>query len=325
MKNARVLILARAFRREMPQAAELLLAAGCELIESPQWRLLEADELAQVIPGIDACIAGNDRFTREVFLRADRLKVISRWGIGVDAIDLQAATEHGVVVTNTPGLTAEAVADFTFMLLLALARRLQRCEQVMGAGEWDEVCGVDLWRKTLGIIGFGASGRAVARRARGFEMRIFAYDVIPDANAAQQLGVTLTDLPTLLRVSDFVSLHASADESNDNMISEAELALMKPSAYLVNTARGRLVDEWALAEALRTGRLAGAAIDVHRTEPPGPEYCLRKAPNCILTPHSAFNSVETVQAVNRLAVENLLAVLRGERPEHVVNPAVYGT
>jgi phosphoglycerate dehydrogenase-like enzyme len=320
----KVLLLARAFRRELPGSAEPLLAAGCEVIESPEWRLLEADELASVIPGIDGCIAGNDRFTRAVFECADRLKVVSRWGIGVDAVDLAAATDHGVVVTNTPGLTADAVADFAFMLMLVLARNFCRCNDVMCRAEWDEIGGVNVWRKTLGIVGFGAIGKSVARRAQGFEMRVLAYDVAPDIEAAIGLGVTLVGLDTLLAESDFITLHASADDENDSMIGEAQLARMKPTSFLLNTARGRLVDERALARALAEGRIAGAAMDAHRCEPPGGDYCLREAPNCILTPHSAFNSAETVRAVNRAAAGNLLTVLRGERPVSVVNPEVFG-
>jgi phosphoglycerate dehydrogenase-like enzyme len=292
-------------------------------VESPAWRALEAAELAPLLAGVDGCIAGNDRFTREVLAQADRLKVISRWGIGVDAIDLAAATAHGVVVTNTPGLTADAVADFTFMLLLSLARNLAQCREVVESGGWDEVGGVNVCRKTLGIVGLGAIGRAVARRAQGFGMRVLACDPYPNEEAARELGVCLVDLPRLLRESDFVTLHASAGDENEGLIGAAELALMKPAAYLVNTARGRLVDEQALADALRAGALAGAAMDAHRVEPPEPGYCLRGAPNCLLTPHSAFNSAETVEAVNRATAENLLAVLRGDRPAHVVNPAVY--
>jgi D-3-phosphoglycerate dehydrogenase len=319
----KVMILARAFRRQMPEAAEPFLAAGCEVLESPEWRLLEQDELIRTLPGLAGCIAGNDRFTRAVFEQADGLKVVSRWGIGVDAVDLAAATDHGVVVTNTPGLTADAVADFAFMLMLVLARSFCRCNDVMCSGSWDEIGGVNLCRKTLGLVGFGAIGRTVARRAQGFEMRVLAYDVHPNADAARRLGVSLVDLDTLLRESDFLTLHASADDSNDSMIGADQLALMKPTSFLVNTARGRLVDEQALAHALAAGAIAGAAIDAHRCEPPDGDYILRDAPNCVLTPHSAFNSAETVRAVNRAAAENVLTVLRGERPEHVVNPEVY--
>ncbi len=323
--KAKVLILARAFRRRLPDSGESLREAGCALVEGPEWRPLTADELAEAIVGIDAVIAGGDRFERSVFERADRLRVVSRWGIGVDAVDLEGASDHGVVVTNTPGLTANAVADFTFALMLALARNLCTCMDTMRGCRWDEIGGVDVWRKTLGLIGFGAIGRAVAGRARGFEMRVLAHDIAPDHEAARELGARLVGLDELLGQSDFVSLHASASDENEGMIGGRELALMKPSAYLINTARGRLVDESALAEALCSGRIAGAAMDAHRHEPPGPEYCLAAAPNCILTPHSAFNSAETVEAVNRAVAENVLTVLRGERPEHVVNPEVYGS
>ena len=321
--KATVLILARAFRRELPEAGNPLTEAGCHLVEGSEWRPLTADELAEALCGIDAVIAGGDEFERSVFERADRLKVVSRWGIGVDAVDLEAATDHGIVVTNTPGLTANAVADFTFMLMLALARKLCTCMDVMRGSEWDEIGGVNVWQKTLGIIGFGAIGQAVARRARGFEMRVLAYDIAPAEDVAKALGVTFVDPDTLLGSSDFVTLHASATDENEGMIGARELSLMKPSAYLVNTARGRLVDEVALAAALRAGEIAGAAMDAHRCEPPGADYCLAEAPNCILTPHSAFNSAETVQAVNRAVAENALALLRGDRPRDVVNPEVY--
>jgi len=321
--SATVLALARAFRRQMPESAAPLLEAGCEVVEGDEWRPLLPEEVAEVIPGVDAVIAGNDRFEATVFPHADRLRVISRWGIGVDAIDLAAATRAGVVVTNTPGLTANAVGDFTFMLMLALARNLCTCLDVMRCCGWDEICGVDLWQKTLGIVGFGAIGRAVARRAQGFEMRVLAYDVVPDEAAASALGVRLVDLEMLLRESDFVTLHASASDESENLIGRDALALMKPSAHLINTARGKLVDEQALATALHEGHLAGAAMDAHRCEPPGEGYALASAPNCILTPHSAFNSAETVRAVNRAAAGNVLTVLRGERPTHVVNPEVY--
>ncbi len=321
--NGKVLALARAFRSEMPESARPLTDAGCEVVEGPEWRPMTAEELAVILPGVDAVIAGNDRFEASVFPPADRLKVISRWGIGVDAIDLAAATRHGVIVTNTPGLTANAVGDFTFMLMLALARKLCTCVDTMRSCGWDEICGVDVWQKTLGIVGFGAIGRAVARRAQGFKMRVLAYDVAPDPEAAAALSVTLTDLETLLRESDVLTLHASASADSENLIDADALALMKPTAFLINTARGKLVDEQALALALHEGRLAGAAMDAHRCEPPDEGYVLAHAPNCILTPHSAFNSAETVRAVNRAVAENALTVLRGERPAPVVNREVY--
>ena len=318
----RVLVLARAFRRQMPGASEPLVEGECEVIEGADWRPLTSEEMQEVIPGIDAVIAGNDRFDRPVFERADRLKVVSRWGIGVDAIDLAAATDHGVIVANTPGITADAVADFTFMLMLALARSLPKCRDVMDSGGWDEIGGVNVVRKTLGIVGFGAIGQTVARRARGFDMRVLAYDIAPNEPAAESLGVELVDLRTIVTESDFVTLHASASDEHDGMIGRDELALMKPSSYLVNTARGKLVDEQALADALTSGVIAGAAMDAHRAEPPGGDYCLRGLPNCILTPHSAFNSIETVHAVNLAVAENVLAVLAGKPPGNVVNPGV---
>lgn len=321
--EGKVLALAMAFRRNMPAVARPLVDAGCEVAESPEMRALQAAELVPLVGDVDAIIAGNDRVDGSVFAAAPQLKIVSRWGIGVDAVDLAAATAHGVVVTNTPGLTANAVADFSFCLMLALARRLPVCTDLVCRGQWDEVQGVDVWGRTLGLIGFGFAGQAMARRARGFAMRTLAYDPRRDEAAAYATRTLFVDLPQLLCQSDFVSIHCGLSDETRGLLSADQFRMMKPTAYVINTARGPVVDELALAAALRDGEIAGAALDVHETEPVPPEHPLRNLPNVILTPHNAFNSVETVAAINRAVAENCLTVLRGERPDSVVNPEVY--
>lgn len=319
----KVLVSARAFRRGGEEAFAPLRAFGAEPVTIPELRMPTREELLELIPDVDAVVAGNEAYTEEVFAAAPRLKVIARWGIGYDAIDLEAATRHGVVVANTPGLITDSVADFTFGLMIALARKLVEADRSVRSGEWREIEGVHVWQKCLGIIGFGHIGRAVARRAQGFGMDVLAYDVRPDEAAAQALGVRFVPLHELLERADFVSLHAALTEESRGMIGAAELARLKPTAYLINTARGALVDEQALLTALQQGRLAGAAIDAHWQEPPPPDHLLFTLDNVIVTPHIAFNTRETLQLVNRAVAENILAVWQGRRPRSVVNPAVY--
>ncbi len=296
--------------------------SGCEVVEMVRQRGDE-DELIALLRDADGVIAGGELYTPRVLAAVPRLKVISRWGIGVDAVDLAAATENGIVVTNTPYLTTPGVADLTFGLLLSVARRIPECDRLVRAGGWQEMYGADVWQQCLGLVGFGSIGQAVAHRARGFDMRVLAYDIAPNRQAAAELGVELTDLDTLLREADFVSLHCSATPENRGMIGRRELALMKPTAFLINAARGSLVDEPALVEALRNRTIAGAALDVHASEPPPPTYPLRELDNCVMTPHTASMTPRVIAHVSRQAVANLLAVLHGQRPEYVVNPEVY--
>jgi phosphoglycerate dehydrogenase-like enzyme len=322
-KRHQALICAKAFRNAGPEPRRLLAEGGCELIDSPREGTMPPDELVELIADVDGVIAGNELFGEEVFAAARRLRAVSRWGIGVDRVDLDAATRHGVVVTNTPRLTATGVADYTFALLLASARRVLEADRAVRTAQWQDMVGADVWQQCLGLVGFGAIGQAVAHRARGFEMRVLAYDPNPNQEAARELGVAFVPLEQLLREADFVSLHATATDENQGMIGSREFALMKPSAFLVNMARGSLVDEAALVQALRGRQIAGAALDVHAEEPTDTEYALLAFDNCVLSPHTASMSRGTIAAVSRQAALNLLAVLRGERPESVVNPEVY--
>jgi phosphoglycerate dehydrogenase-like enzyme len=318
-----VLITARTMNEVGHSALELLKQAGLRLVIPPRPGPLPVAELQPQLPGIDAVLASMDKFTADVLQSAEAksLKVISRWGVGYDAIDVPAATRQGVVVAYTPGLLNETVADFAFAQLLSIARRVHIGYSAMSAGRWEGAWGHDVHGKTLGIVGCGRIGLAVARRAAGFNMRLLAHDIAPSAEAAK-LGVTFVSLDELLRESDFISLHAALTALNRGLIGAAQLQQMKRTAYLINTARGALVDEAALAQALRDGRIAGAALDTFTVEPLPAENPLRGVPNLLLTPHLASFARETGERVSLAAAQAIVDLSQGRPPQWVVDPAV---
>jgi len=317
----RVLVSAPDFGRVGQEALRMLQDAGCEVTTNPGDTLGEEDLLA-LIGEADAVIAGVEPITARVLAAAPRLKIVARRGVGYDTVDLAAATARGIVVTITAGALTETVADHTMGLILAVVRRIPELDRLIKSGGWDRIPSVDVWGKTLGIVGFGAIGRAVAKRAAGFDMRVLAHDVRPDPAAAAALGAALTDLDTLLTQSDIVTVHVPLNPQTRGLINAAALRRMKPTAYLVNTSRGAVVDEAALLAALREGRLAGAALDVFQHEPVR-DRSLVSLPNVVATPHVASHTVETLARVERACAEAVLAVLRGQRPAHVVNTEVY--
>jgi phosphoglycerate dehydrogenase-like enzyme len=318
----RVLVTANAFVESGEAAAAPLIAAGAEVVASPRPGPLPVAELLRCLEGCDAVIASSDPYSREVLAACPRLRLIARWGVGIDNIDLEAATELGVAVANAPGATTEAVADYTFAMMLALARHLVPARELMLAGGWGEFRGVGLALRCLGLIGFGAIGRAVARRAAGFDMTVLAFDPALSPEAIAAAGAEAVSLAELLARSDFVSLHAAVTPASAGMIDAAALRAMKPTAYLINAARGRLIDEAALLQALREEWIAGAAIDVYTREPLPADDPLRRLPNCLALPHNAFNTVETAAAVNQAVVASVLAVMRGDLPPGLANPEV---
>ena len=320
----KVLITARTMNEVGASALQLLRDAGCDLIIPPVPGPFPADELLKRLPGMDAALASMDKFNAAVLASpaATKLKIISRWGVGYDAIDVPAATQAGIVVAYTPGLLDETVADFAFALLLALARRVHIGHSDMSNGVWRGVWGNDVFGKTLGILGCGRIGRAVARRATGFNMRLIAHDVQPNPEA-EKLGVRFVSLDELLAESDFLSLHAALTTQNRGLIGEGQLHRMRKTAYLINTARGALVDENALARALHEGRIAGAALDAFGIEPLPADHVLRKAPNVLLTPHLASFARETGERVSSTAAQAIVDLMNGRRPALVVAPEVF--
>lgn len=325
----KVLITASGLAKAGREANSLLLQAGCELVVPKKFGPLPANELEPILRGADAAIASLDAFTASV-LNSDNssnLKIIARWGAGFDSVDLVAATQQGIVVTTTPGLMDEPVAEYTFALLLALARRVpgiqlpEASEPGMAADAWRPAWGYDLAGKTLGIIGLGRIGKAVARRASVFSMNLVACDPKPITLP----GVRSVTLDTLLAESDFISLHAALTDTNRGMIGEPQFRRMKPTAFLINTARGALVDESALAHALASGRLAGAALDVFAAEPLPASSPLRSAPNLLISPHQAGFTYETGEKVSLAAARAVVDLMHGTRPVHVINPAVFNS
>src|SRR5881394_1880517 len=320
----KILITARTMNEVGVSALHLMRDANCDLIIPPKPGPFSADELLKLLPDMDGVLASMDKFTAAVLesSAAAKLKIISRWGVGYDAIDVPAATQAGIVVAYVPGLLDEAVADFAFALLLALARRVHIGHHDMSNGVWRGVWGNDVFGKTLGILGCGRIGRAVARRATGFGMRLIAHDVHPSSEA-EKLGVRFVSLEELLGESDFLSLHAALTPQNRGLIGEAQLRKMKKTAYLINTARGALVDENVLVRALQEGWIAGAALDAFAVEPMPADHALRKAPNVLLTPHLASWARETGERVSATAAQAIVDLMNGRRPTLVAAPEVF--
>ncbi len=308
------------------QAARRLEQAGCQLLHAPSSGPFEGEALIKLLEGCDAVLATTDRYSASVLgsPKLERLKIISRWGVGYDSIDVPAATKNGIIIAYTPGMTDEAVADFAFALLLGMVRHVAEGHQSMREGRWVRAWGHDLAGKTIGILGFGRIGQAVARRARGFGLRLIACDrrARPEAEAA---GVQMVSFDELLAQSDFLTLHAPMVPENRGLIRETELRKMKPSAYLVNTARGPLVDEAALLRALREGWIAGAALDVYAEEPLPANHPFRSAPNLLLSPHQASSSRETGERVSLAAAEAIIDLMQGHKPKLVLNPEVFAS
>src|SRR2546421_1179801 len=312
-----VLVTARAFWVSGLEALAALEAAGCRVIQSPKAGPVPVEELIPMLQECDAVIASSDTYSAELFAACPRLKIVSRCGVGYDSVDVPAATEAGGLVTTPPGAMTDAVADYTFALILGIARRIPEGDALMKSGGWGEYPGVLVCGKTLGIIGLGAIGQGVARRAAGFDMPILAYDPAFGPGVPLPAGlppIEMTTLDDLLQRSDIVSLHAPNLPETRGMFNAATFARMKTTAYFINTARGALVDDSALVQALEKGTIGGAATDVYSQEPLPADSPLRSAPNLLLTPHNAFNAVEAAAAMSKLSADNLLAALNGQKP-----------
>jgi D-3-phosphoglycerate dehydrogenase len=319
----KILVTARSFRQTEGPHQQILKDAGHEVLNSSQDRPLKAAELAALVGDVAGLILGLDEVTSEVLDEAGSLRVISRYGVGVDNIDLEAATSRGIVVTNTPGANTLAVAELTITLMLALARRIPYHDRIVKQGGWTRISGTEMAGRTLGIVGIGRIGREVAKRALGFGIEILYHDPVPPPQEfLASVPATYRSLQDLVAESDFVSLHCPLTDDTRNLIDRSLLGRFKPSAYLVNTARGGLVNEQALYAALAGGALAGAACDVFTDEPPT-DSPLVELDNFIATPHIGSTTVHTALRMGLMASQNALAALRGERPANVVNPEVY--
>ncbi len=314
--------------RPLPAEALRLLEGRAQLTVGPDRASLSADELAQGMRGADAVVSMlNDRIDAPLLREAGRLKVVANYAVGFNNVDFKAAEELGIWVTNTPGAVTEATADAAMGLLIASARMVPQSELLLRQGKFGgwtptHCLGGHVSGATLGIVGMGRIGQAVAKRAQGFSMRVIYFSrnrLSPERELA--LGVSHCGLDTLLAESDFISLHCPLNEQTRHLIDAAALARMKPTAYLINTSRGPVVDEPALARALTEGRIAGAGIDVYEDEPKV-HPALLAAPNAVLTPHIGTSTLQTRLAMARLVVADLARIFDGQEPINPVNRPV---
>ena len=298
-------------------AMEKLKAFADTLVFNPTGKPLDEDGLIPLLDGCDGCIAGLDRFTARAIESAPKLKVVSRYGIGVDRVDLAAAKAGNVVVCNTPGANSQAVADLAFGLFLALARRIHVLDGKTREGLWPRSNGTELYGKTMGLLGLGAIGRAVARRASGFSMKVMAYDPFIDLEYAKANGIAAADFDVVVRGADFLSLHLPLTDETRHVVSAGVMRSMKKWAFIVNTSRGGLIDEEAACGLLKEGHLGGLGLDVYEAEPPGgsPLFALE---NVVVTPHTAAHTIEATQAMADMSVQNLIDVLSGRPCSHAV-------
>lgn len=321
-----VAITALAIANEENEVAYTLKEQGYTLALHPHMVMPNRDELRELLADAVGVIAGSEPYTREVMEEAKHLRVISRNGVGYDAVDVAAATDLGIVVTYTPDAMVDTVADLAFGLLLGVARRIPELDAHMKKGEWHRVIGADVSGKTLGLVGTGRIGMATARRARAFNMRLVGFDPYPNPLFVEELGGDYLSLEELFEVADFISLHVPSTAATRNLVSGELLARLKPTAFLINTARGTLIDEAALLKHLQEGRLAGAALDVFSQEPPAAGSAaeeLARLPNVVALPHVASFTPNTVARMGRGACRNLLSVLSGTRDAEIVNPEVF--
>jgi glyoxylate reductase len=314
--------------RKIPQAGLELLDGKVEYTMNPHNRVATKEEIIVGLKDCDGllCLL-TDRIDTDI-MDAAPLKVISNHAVGYNNIDIKAATERGIIVTNTPGVLSESTADLTFTLLLAAARRVVEGDKFMRQDKftgWDPMLmlGREVHDKILGVIGAGAIGCEVLKRAKGFDMKLL-YHNRNRSDTADALGAEYVTLDDLLEKSDFVSVHVPLTTETENILDRNRIMAMKPGAILINTARGECVDEDALMDALKSGHLSAAGLDVYHGEPTNIDKHWYDIPNAVLTPHMASASLETRSKMAKMAVENLISALEGSRPLHIVNPEVLG-
>ncbi len=317
--------------RRLPEPALEIVRSECRVEVFPHDRAMTRAELFDAIGDKDGilCLL-TDQIDSRLIEAAPRLRVIANYAVGYDNVDVAAATARKIPVTNTPDVLTETTADLTWALLMAVARRIPEADRFVRAGRFDGwgptlLLGTDIYGKTLGVVGMGRIGQAVAKRSVGFGMRVLYTDPRPLAQEAERvLAAERVSLERLLRESDFVTLHVPLTKDTYHLVGAEQFRLMKPTAYLINTARGSVIDEKALVSALRSRRIAGAGLDVFEREPHiAPE--LLDLENVVVLPHIGSASKETRTRMAVMAAENLVAGLRGENPPNCVNPEVFGT
>lgn len=312
----KVLVTATNYSKYCQPGRRLLVEAGCEIIENPHGRPYTFEELKEIIGDVDGVVAGVDTWDENVYRLAPKLKVIARFGVGVDNIDLEAAKKHGIVVSNCPGINSSAVAEQAAALILSAARRIPEMNAAVRRGQWPRPMFHELKSQTIGLLGFGAIARNLAERLGGFHPRMIAYDKYPDIAAAADLGVEMVSLEEVLEQSDIISIHLPATPETEHLICRETVKRMKDGVYLVNTARGSIVCERDVAEALRCKKLAGFATDVFETEPIDLGGPLFEMENYIATPHVSAETYENCKTTSVVTAKSLLAVFSGNEPKN---------
>ena len=305
-------------------ATEMMEQTGIEVIAQPPRPGWPDDETQEKLVGIDGLLAGSENLNASTLDQADSLKIIARNGVGYDKVDLDYCTERGIVVTYTPGAMSDAVADQVFALLLGMTRQLVSGDQtIKTAGKYDVPIGEDLSAMTLGLVGCGRIGAEVVRRALGFRMRVLVHDPWVDDSVIQVMGAEAVDRETLLGTSDAITLHTPMTDQNKDMVDRSFLAAMKAGSYLINTARGGLVDEAALIQALQSGHLQGAGLDCQATEPPtGTSLDLVRLPQVLALPHTGSKTNAARERMSIWAAQSIVDVFQGRVPQYVVNTDV---
>jgi D-3-phosphoglycerate dehydrogenase len=309
----KVLIATRSFGSTSPKPVEILHRAGCDLVNADMSLEMTEERLIDLLKGVAAAIVGVVPMTAYVLENAPDLKVVSAHGVGVDHIDLDAAARLGITIANCPGANAASVSDLTIGLMIAIARNIPGVERKLRQGGWGRHHGGELFQKTLGIIGLGNIGLGVAKRAMGFDMKVLAHDPYVPSVPKELPEMQLVSFENIIRRADFVSLHVPLNDDTRDLIGPAELAVMKPGAYLINTARGGLVDEQALFDALKTRKISGAAFDCFVNEPPIGSPLL-DLDNFVGTPHIGAHTQESIERMGVMAAQNVINSLKGQEP-----------
>ncbi|MDR1801061.1 MAG: phosphoglycerate dehydrogenase [Lachnospiraceae bacterium] len=307
----KILATPRSFGKTDTTPIKLLEDAGYEVVLNPVGRILTEEEMIEYIADVSGIIVGVDPLSSSVMASANKLKAISKYGVGTDNIDLDEAKRLGIPVSITKGANANAVADFAFTLMCACARKVTEIDAKCHNKDWGKVTTADIYGKKLGILGLGAVGKGLAKRAGGFEMEILAYDVYWDDDFAKERGIKYAEPEKIYKECDFISVHMPLTKETQNWIGDKEFQLMKPTAILINTARGGIIDEDSLAKALHEKTIYAAGIDTFSNEPPANEQ-LYKLPNLIMGSHCAASTQGAVSAMGMMAAENLLQSLRKE-------------
>jgi len=318
LKDCRLLVTPTSYGKNDPLLKTELEALVGEVIYNPTSKPLTSAEVASLLPGIDGYIAGLDGIDASALSKADRLKVICRYGVGVDNIDLGAARERGIIVTNTPGANSSSVAELALGLILTLARQIPEAVDAVRQGKWPRYAGISIEGKTVGILGLGAIGKQLARRLAGFDCRVMAYDPFADPEFARNNQVELGTIEAVVEQADFLSLHLPLLPETRGLVNASFLNRMKKGSFLVNTSRGEVVDESALLQALQNGHLKGAGLDAFIVEPPDPGNPLLHLPQVIATPHLGAQTDGATSNMGWFAMRDCLAVLRNEQPTYRV-------